>query len=274
MAHAFTPASIVVGIDGSRAAIDAALWAVDEATGRGLPLRLLGAAEPGADPAAAHAAVHAAAAAVQSSGRTDLPAVQTEVATAGPVLALLEASRHAAMICVGPIGLRHVDHDRLGSTVDALIAAAHCPVALVRGGRRPQTGWVVAQLDQTPDSAAVLQFAVEEARMRRAPLRVLGTWQADEHDPDSAAEPERMVRAQLDRRLEHWRTRYPDLDVAPVAVPGSGLSYLEANAAAIGLVVVGARNTAGVAELLSGAGRAALQNTDTSVLVVDPQRLL
>ena len=272
MAHPFTPASIVVGIDGSRAAIDAALWAVDEATGRGLPLRLLGAAEPGADPAAAHAAVHAAAAAVRSSGRTDLPAVQTEVVTAGPVLALLEASRHAAMICVGPIGLRHVDHGRVGSTVDALIAAAHCPVALVRG--EISAGWVVAELDQTPDSAAVLQFAVEEARMRRAPLRVLGTWQADEYDPDAAAEPERMVRAQLDRRLEQWRTRYPDLDVAPVAVPGSGLSYLEANAAAIGLVVIGARNTAGVAELLGGAGRAALQNTDTSVLVVDPQRLL
>ena len=32
---------IVVGIDGSRTAIDAALWAVDDAVSRGIPLRLV-----------------------------------------------------------------------------------------------------------------------------------------------------------------------------------------------------------------------------------------
>ncbi|HEY1439670.1 MAG TPA: universal stress protein [Mycobacterium sp.] len=41
-----TPQSIVVGIDGSRAAIHAALWAVDEAVSRDIPLRLLYAIEP------------------------------------------------------------------------------------------------------------------------------------------------------------------------------------------------------------------------------------
>ena len=33
--------SVVVGIDGSRAAVDAALWAVDEAVSRDIPLRLV-----------------------------------------------------------------------------------------------------------------------------------------------------------------------------------------------------------------------------------------
>ncbi len=33
-------ASVVVGVDGSRAAVDAALWAVDEAIARDIPLRL------------------------------------------------------------------------------------------------------------------------------------------------------------------------------------------------------------------------------------------
>ena len=32
---------VVVGIDGSQAAIDAATWAVDEAVSRGVPLRLV-----------------------------------------------------------------------------------------------------------------------------------------------------------------------------------------------------------------------------------------
>ena len=41
-----TPESIVVGIDGSKAAVRAALWAIDEAVSRDIPLRLLYAIEP------------------------------------------------------------------------------------------------------------------------------------------------------------------------------------------------------------------------------------
>jgi hypothetical protein len=133
---------------------------------------------------------------------------------------------------------------------------------------------VVVELDQTPDAATVLQFAVEEARLRRAPLRALGTWQSQDHDPKTVEESGRMVRAQLDRRLEQWRHRYPDLDVLPIAVRDSGLGFLAENAARIQLVVLGARNTAAVAELLGPAGLSALHDTDCSILVVDHQRLL
>jgi nucleotide-binding universal stress UspA family protein len=40
MGEPYSP-SVVVGIDGSRAALDAALWAVDEAVSRDIPLRLV-----------------------------------------------------------------------------------------------------------------------------------------------------------------------------------------------------------------------------------------
>ena len=45
--------SVVVGIDGSQAALDAATWAVAEAVSRGVPLRLVhvSAAEARAPPA-------------------------------------------------------------------------------------------------------------------------------------------------------------------------------------------------------------------------------
>ena len=46
MNESAAPPSIVVGIDGSKAAIGAALWAVDEAVSRDIPLRLLYAIEP------------------------------------------------------------------------------------------------------------------------------------------------------------------------------------------------------------------------------------
>lgn len=277
MEQSFTPPSIVVGVDGSRAAVRAALWAVDEAVGRGLALRLVAAAEPGTDAAAAEAAVRAAATAVGSSGSSELPAVTTEVIAGPPLAALLAAARTATMICVGAVGLRHFERGRVGSTAGALIGAAHCPVAVVRGGQRPASvppGWVVAELDQTTESAAVLQFAVEEARLRRCPLRVLGTWQSGDHDAHTAPESDRVVRANLDRRLETWKHRYPDLDVEPVAVRGRGLDYLSDNAASIQLVVIGAGNTAGLGELFGPAGLAALHDTDCSILVVDRQRLL
>lgn len=267
----FTPPAIVVGVDGSRAAERAALWGLDEAVGRDLPLHLLAAAGDSASPEQAEAAVQSAAAVIAAQGRP--VTVSTGVVDGEPAAALQAASRTAAMICVGAVGLKHFEH-RVGSTVTALVAVAHCPIAVVRGAGAATSGpaAVVAELDETPDSAAVLQFAVEEARLRRAPLRVLGTWQSRDTGGPGVDENSRLVRSQLDRRLETWRHRYPDLDVAPVAVHGSGLAYLSEHAAGIGLVVIGARNVIAVNELLGPAGLAALP--DTSVVILDRQRLL
>ena len=106
---------------------------------------------------------------------------------------------------------------------------------------------------------------------------MLGAWQSrytDVHDSHAVAEGNRLVRAQLDRRLAEWKRRYPDLDVRPVAVHGSMINYLSRNAASIQLVVVGSRNSDGVGDLLGPTGLAALPDTDCSVLVVDPQLLL
>lgn len=246
----------------------AALWAIDEAVSRDIPLRLVYAIEPSssdADPqdevrrlASAELAVRYAANAVEATERP--VKVEVEILPGQPIATLVDASRAAAMICVGEVGLKHFDHDRIGTTATTLVTTAHCPVAIVRGSERaagPGPGWVVVELDESPDSAAVLQFGVAEARLRKAPLRVLGSW-----------------RAQLDRRLSHWTHQYPDLDARPVAVHGSVLNYLAKHGEEIQLVVVGARNAEGVEELFGPTGSAALHNTDCSVLVVDRQRLL
>lgn len=289
MPESFTPPSIVVGIDGSRAAVRAALWAVDEAVSRDIPLRLVCSVEPPGsgrpDPdddarrlSTADAAVREAVTAVES---TDRPVkVEMEIAKGRPTATLLEASRNAAMICVGAIGIRHFEHNRVGSTASALVSGEHCPVAIVRGSDRavpPGPGWVVVELDESPDSAAVLACGVEEARLRGASLRVLGSWQSrytDVHDSHAVADGNRMVRAQLDRRLSRWKHRYPDLDVRPVPVHGSALHYLAKHAAEIQLVVVGARNAESVGELIGPVGLGALHNTDCSILIADRQRLL
>jgi len=274
----FTPPSIIVGIDGSRIAVHAALWAVDEAISRGVPLRLVAAAGTPAERPDAEAAVRSAAAAVAATGRE--VRIETEVIVGAPIPALLAASVTAAMVCVGAVGLKHFDRNRVGSTAGALVASARCPVAVVRGSAAPadaSPGWVVVELDETPASAAVLQFGVEEARLRGAPLRVLGSWQSrytDIHDSHAVADGNRLIRAQLDRRLSHWKHLYPDLDVRPVAIHGSALAYLSKHAAEIQVVVVGAPNAIGVGELLAPIGLTALQDTDCTIVIVDRQRLL
>jgi len=278
MSEQLTSASIVVGIDGSRTAVRAALWAIDEATSRDIPLRLVAAANSPAERADAELAVRSAASAVEATGRP--VALETHVFDGEPTPILLKHSGTAAMVCVGAVGRTHFDRNRVGSTTGALVAAAHCPIAVVRGDNESVAepgGWVVVELDETPDSAAVLQFGVAEARLRHAPLRVLGAWQSrytDVHDSHAVADGSRLVRSQLDRRLSQWRHLYPDLDAKPVAIHGSALSYLSKHANEIQLVVVGAPNATGVGELLGPMGLTTLNDTDCTILVIDRQRLL
>ena len=89
MSEEFTPVSVVVGIDGSRNAVDAALWAIEEANSRDVPLRLVAAAATG-ERGEADMAVRAAAAAVGASGRS--VRIETHVADGAPVPTLLAAS--------------------------------------------------------------------------------------------------------------------------------------------------------------------------------------
>lgn len=286
--HPSAPPSVVVGIDGSRNALDAALWAVDEAVSRDIPLRLVYAIDPdnaaGADPhnaarelAKAETAVRYAFMAVES---TDQPVkIEVEILQERPIRALLEASRWAAMVCVGSMGLKHSSTGRVGSTAAALAASAHCPVTIVRRHNPPLTrqGCVVAEVDASSVTDGVLARALEEARLREACLRVLTTWQSrftDSHDGPAMADANRLASAQLHRRLAQWKKRYPDLDVRAVTVHGDTLEYLTRNAGSIQLLVTSHERAHGINELVGPPGYAALHNADCSVLICEPRNLL
>lgn len=280
--------AVVVGIDGSPTAVDAALWAVDEAVSRDIPLRLVYAIDPdnpsGTDPqdaardlAAAEVAVRCAYTAVES---TDKPVkIEVEILHERPGRALLEASRSAAMACVGAMDLRHSAHRRIGSTAAALAASAHCPVAIVRGGHPNSTGqrWVVAEVDESAASNGVLRRAVGEARLREAPLRVLTSWQTrftDVHDTHAVPDGNRLAKARLDRQVAQWRKRYPDLDVETMAVHGTTLKHLTDKAGSIQLLVVGHERARGIKDLIGPPGYASLHETACSVLICEPQNVL
>ena len=276
--------AVVVGIDGSRPAVDAALWAVDEAVHRDIPLRLVYAIDPsvsGSDPdraaralAEAEVAVRQAFTAVES---TEKPVkIEVEILQDTPTRALRSASRRAAMLCVGSRGFKDPSQDTIGSTAAALASSAHCPVAVIRNHDplRAQRQWVVAEIDESAASDSILRCALDEAQLRNAPLRVLTTWQSrfsDVRDGHAVAEGNRLAKAHLDRRLGQWKKRYPDLDVRATAVNGSTVGFLAKNTSRIQLLVVGHEqpNT-----LLEPPGYPALHDAQCSVLICEPQNVL
>lgn len=279
--------SVVVGVDGSRAAVHAALWAADEAVSRDIPLRLICVIPPDGtaqvDPrnqtrklATAESAVRYALEAVEA---TEKPVkIEVEIIDGLPAQALVDASRSAAMICIGPVGVSHFAPGRVGSTAATVAKSARCPAAIIRWTDRtssPERGAILAVLGKSPDSNAVLQTAIDEAVMRGARLCVLTMWQSpadDAHDGRAAMAGNQEAQAQLDRLVDAWRHRYPDVQISAAAVHGSLVHHLANNPASIQLVVMGACDR-DVAELLGPAGNTALQAKDCSVLIVSSQHL-
>lgn len=286
MSDSYTPPpAVVVGIDGSRTAIDAALWAVDEAVSRDIPLRLLYAVEPddggthdaARDLATAEIAIRYAFTAVEATMQP--VKIEVEIVQDRPSRALAAASRSAALICVGAVGLKNATRGQIGSTAAAIIRSARCPVAVIRRRAVPVSnpGCVLVEVDDWTNADVVLQLGVDEALRRRAPLRVLTTWQSrfsDVHDTGAVADGNHLAQAQLDRRLTGWRRRYPGLDVQALTNHGSTLDYLAKAADSVQLVVVGAERCGGTGELVGPRGLAVLHDTDCSVLTCDRHRRL
>lgn len=96
-----TIAPVVVGVDGSKHAVRAAIWAIDEAVRRGAPLRLVHVVrgDSGQDFAEARKIIHRAWAAVEATGIA--VELESDIRQGDTVPELIEASRAAAMICVG-----------------------------------------------------------------------------------------------------------------------------------------------------------------------------
>ncbi|CAN5460529.1 universal stress protein [soil metagenome] len=278
--------AVVVGVDGSHKAVDAALWAVEEAISRDIPLRLLYAIEPrpslsaeqaARDLANAEIAVRQVFMAVES---LELALkVEVEIVQDRPEHALLNASRAATMLVVGALGVDHATGHRYGSVAAALSRAAHCPVAIVR--RTPtvsaDSGWIVADVSHQSADSRVLEFGLAEARLRHAPLRVLTTTRLphDEiRDGRRAAELSRLTNAQLEKELSYWRRRYPDIDIGVVAVSGSSLGYVVQHADSIQLVVVDQRDSHDSASAAGPAAHAALHGSNCSVLICERRSAL
>jgi nucleotide-binding universal stress UspA family protein len=246
--------SVVVGIDGSQAALDAATWAVTEAVSLGVPLRLVHvsaakhACRPPGDTVTcaeeALSALYRAEMTVQDTGRP--VHIETAIVRGRPDCVLIEESRRAALVCVGSEGKGPCARVPLGSTAAALVKHAHCPVAIVRSGGAPQTdtGWIAAVQNDEPNNDAVVHRAMEEGRLRRAPVLL------------------------IDTRLDSWIRRYPDVHVRTVAARQRGMRRDENHSDSIQLAVVGSADAEHVARLIWPDYHPVLGNANRSVLLV------
>ncbi|MFF3618893.1 universal stress protein [Streptomyces sp. NPDC002467] len=144
----------------------------------------------------------------------------------------------------------------LGSYGQQVIAAAECPVVSVRSahGRQvavPEEGEVVVgQQGGVQESSEVLRVAFEAAAARKVPLRAVRAWSLPPvygYSPgsmwiaDQFGGLEPYEKAALERALEPWRVKHPEVEVVAHVEQGTGGHVLLAAASDAQLLVVGRR---------------------------------
>jgi nucleotide-binding universal stress UspA family protein len=170
MTDVLPSAAVVVGIDGSRTAVGAALWAIDEAASRDIPLRLVYVIDPAELAAAgskqgqfacARAALCDAQRAVEASATP--VKIETEMLSGKPLAMLARVARSAAMICVGSIGTRHAIQGT-GSVAAALPGMAQCPVAVIRPPQCGAAGTGIGSVVVEVVDDVVLRYAFDRGQ--------------------------------------------------------------------------------------------------------------
>lgn len=263
---------VVVAVDGSRAAVEAALWAVDEAVHRDVPLRLVhvtGESRPSSAPYEVHdleieygqTSLRAASAAIAATGKS--VKVEAEILRGSVDDELIAESRSASMLCVGSVGIGWAVKQVLGSTAVAVSRDAHCPAVIVRHPSeiRPKhvNPWIVVGIDNRLDNDRLVRHALDEASLRNAPVLAVGTW---------SSELGEVTYDELDNRATAWRERYPGLHIHPVATGGGLPGFLAGYRDEVQLAVVSAADADQVSQIIGPHEQLVVPHAQCSVMVV------
>ncbi|GAA2676026.1 universal stress protein [Streptomyces aculeolatus] len=273
MAGASGRRPIVAGVGPDRVQRTALAWAADEALRRRLPLRLVHAQDVPPPTSGyrsemargawaewnrvlygvADRTLRQAVAFVESRQ----PSVEvTPVLSEGAPAAVLRAeARDAALVVVGS---RHLSrrHELFNPASVALSLTAHapCPVVVAREPEHvtQEHPYFVVGVDGSPQSAAAVDTAFEEAALRRAQLRALHVW----HSPFLGAPDEhtamRECRRVLSETVAGREATYPDVELHHEVVRGHPVQALtDASEHSLGLVV-GTRGRGGFTGMLLG----------------------
>jgi nucleotide-binding universal stress UspA family protein len=256
---------IVVGIDGSPAALRAAEWAVTEAIGRDVPIRLVHVVQSTSidihrERSAGESALREAREAINHGAQ---PVKVEEVIAYGPVAATLAAEcAGSTMICLGSKGLGTAAAKYVGSTTTAVAQSVECAVAIVRSAHAassPESQPVAAVVDDAHDVERVLTAALHEARLRSAPLKILNVVPSRIRD---------LFPEDVDRRIAEYLADCPDVHADVVLAPGDVTTFLAASQPPVQLAVAARSTGDGVTELVGPYARMMLKSTTCSVLLL------
>lgn len=299
---------VVVGVDGSDAGWSALRWSARLAARQHLPIRAVHAAWVGPSPYPIFGDhMRQMIDATIGYGREVLSRAEQELAAHAPALTmtstlldsppvpgLIRQSEQASLMVIGATGTGRVVGLLAGSVALDLPPRSHCPVIVVRGddpigppdGRAPTADNVTTPREVRPVVVGVagsqldhpaIEFAVEQASFRRAPLVALHAVSDTLLPPMDQlagfrtrwAEVEQLEHRRLSGYLAGWSSRFPDVEVTAVIAydqPAAALLELSARAQ---LAVVGTRGRGQLAGVLLGSvSRTMIQRSSCPVAVV------
>ncbi|GAA1388018.1 universal stress protein [Catellatospora chokoriensis] len=277
---------VVVGVDGSAAALSAVRLATREAAQRGRSLRIIHAFEwPLAQfdisafpqfmyQAARRHADHLLAEAAATAAVSDRAvAVTTEILTGDPAVVLLAAARDADLIVLGKRGVGGFAGLLLGSVTAQVASHTETPVLVARGEEHPVAP-VVVGLDDLPEPGPVVEAAFAMAERRDANLVAVHVQEAAvvaDAGPPVAGLETAQSRFQRIRTsaLADGRVRHPGVSVRAETMSGRPGRILTQLSEMSQLIVVGARGCGGFTGLMLGSvSQQLLHHSACPVLVV------
>jgi nucleotide-binding universal stress UspA family protein len=253
------PETVVVGVDTSASARDAAEWAADVAAAGNGPLHLVHAVPGWPDDAPLPHDAAWLRELADAAERTGVRTVDTEVVPGGIVATLLNRATGARLLVVGSYGEAAWTGMLAGSLAVALIDRARCPVAVVRGSAPqvppPRRGPFVVGVDGSEASLAALDLAAELATSLGG--RLVAVHATDE----PTAGP-------VEVQLAGLRLRHPALSIELRSVEGTALSALGEQAHHARLLVVGRHRAQASGDVVLGAtGRGLIESAPCPVVV-------
>ncbi|WP_433654973.1 universal stress protein [Nocardia sp. CA-128927] len=281
---------VLVGTDGSAAAIDAVRWAACDAARRGAPLHIVYSIDVPTDfgPSLAFTRIdyddyRRAGAMITDKAResaaeaaapiADLD-IDTFVVAAAPIPVLRDRSADARLLVVGTHGYGAAGRALLGSVSTSLARHALCPVAVIPAATAdtPQKahGPVVVGVDGSAGGAHALDVAFEQASRRDAPLLAVLTWSGFSHyipRIDMRQEAEAL----LAETIAGYQEKYPDVQVSRLIAQAHPAKYLLETAELAQLIVVGSHGHGGFPGMALGSvGQAVLHGAHCPVIVARP----
>jgi nucleotide-binding universal stress UspA family protein len=269
-------APVVVGIDGSDGALNAARWAGAVAERFGVPLRIVHALPSlGRNLTETAAAVTAAMMSYQldmaeaflkaaaEAVRADRPELSVSTVSFNEPAdqALIEASADALLVVLGGKTVTPAAALLLGSTALSVATRAACPVVAFRGDRvAPGDGPVVVGVDDSPAAQAALRTAFEFADRFGLALNAVRSLSLVAPAETGVTIPllidwdgvESAELADLTKKVDVHNKRHPAVVAKSFVEPDSPGKALLKHVADSGLVVVGSRGRNALAGVLLG----------------------